>query len=95
MGAHHRERAHVDGLAERKVRPDELFADTAYGSGRNAFEPRRERTGKARWRGRRRGTSTERVGPPPLTAADFGSTSAVGASHGVPRGLTRPSVVRL
>ena len=23
----------VDGLAERKVRPDELFADTAYGSG--------------------------------------------------------------
>ena len=24
----------VDGLAERKVRPDELFADTAYGSGR-------------------------------------------------------------
>ena len=25
----------VDGLAERKVRPDELFADTAYGSGRN------------------------------------------------------------
>ena len=27
----------VDGLAERKVRPDELFADTAYGSGRNAF----------------------------------------------------------
>ena len=28
----------VDGLAERKVRPDELFADTAYGSGRNAFE---------------------------------------------------------
>ena len=31
----------VDGLAERKVRPDELFADTAYGSGRNAFEASR------------------------------------------------------
>ena len=30
----------VDGLAERKVRPDELFADTAYGSGRNASKPR-------------------------------------------------------
>ena len=27
----------VDGLAERKVRPDELFADTAYGSGRNGL----------------------------------------------------------
>ena len=31
----------VDGLAERKVRPDELFVDTAYGSGRNAFEASR------------------------------------------------------
>ena len=31
----------VDGLAERKVRPDELFADTAHGSGRNAFEASR------------------------------------------------------
>ena len=34
----------VDGLAERKVRPDELFADTAYGSGRNAFEASRRGT---------------------------------------------------
>ena len=31
-------------LAERKVRPDELFADTAYGSGRNAFEASRRGT---------------------------------------------------
>ena len=31
----------VDGLAERKVRPDELFVDTAYGSSRNAFEASR------------------------------------------------------
>ena len=28
----------VDGLAERKVRPDELFAHMAYRSSRNAFE---------------------------------------------------------
>ena len=35
----------VDGLAERKVRPDELFADTAYGSGRNAFEASRRGNG--------------------------------------------------
>ena len=35
----------VDGLAERKVRPDELFADTAY-SGRNAFEASRHGTGE-------------------------------------------------
>ena len=34
----------VDGLAERNVRPDELFADTAYGSGRNAFEASRRGT---------------------------------------------------
>ena len=35
----------VDGLAERKVRPDEFFADTAYGSGRNAFEASRRGNG--------------------------------------------------
>jgi len=28
----------IDALAERDVRPDELFADTTYGSGRNAIE---------------------------------------------------------
>ena len=33
----------VDGL-QRKVRPDELFADTAYGS--NAFKPR---AGERNW----------------------------------------------
>ncbi|MBE0431798.1 MAG: transposase [Dehalococcoidia bacterium] len=28
----------IESLAERNARPDELFADTSYGSGRNAFE---------------------------------------------------------
>ena len=41
----------VDGLAERKVRPDELFADTAYGSGRNAFEASRRGLSDRRHRG--------------------------------------------
>ena len=51
----------VDGLAERKVRPDELFVDTAYGSGRNAFEasPPGNGTGEPGGRGRRRGTRTK------------------------------------
>jgi hypothetical protein len=28
----------VDGLAKRQIQPDELYADTTYGSGRNTFE---------------------------------------------------------
>ena len=65
----------IDSLAERNARPDELFADTLYGSGRNAFEaerrgtelvspvagPRPERTGEAE------NDTTRRE----LTAADF------------------------
>ena len=34
----------IDSLAERNARPDELFADTSYGSGRNAFEAERRGT---------------------------------------------------
>ena len=64
----------VDGLAERKVRPDELFVDTAYGSGRNAFEASRRGTDLVSpVAGSAPGNSHEgeRDGPPPLTAADF------------------------
>ena len=64
----------VDGLAERKVRPDELFADTAYGSGRNAFEAsRRGRELVSPVAGSAPGNSHEGEGdgPPPLTGADF------------------------
>ena len=64
----------VDGLAERKVRPDELFADTAYGSGRNAFEASRRGTELVSpVAGSAPGNSHEGEGdgPPLLTAADF------------------------
>ena len=64
----------VDGLAERKVRPDELFADTAYGSSRNAFEASRRGTELVSpVAGSAPGNSHEGEGdgPPPLTAADF------------------------
>ena len=60
----------VDGLAERKVRPDELFADTAY----NAFEASRRGTELVSpVAGSAPGNSHEGEGdgPPPLTAADF------------------------
>ena len=78
----------VDGLAERKVRPDELFADTAYGSGRNAFEASRRGTelvspvaGSAPGElPRRRGRRT--------AAAHWGGLPDRrhrGAGHGVPR----------
>ena len=81
----------VDGLAERKVRPDELFADTAYGSGRNAFEASRRGTELVSpVAGSAPGNSHEGEGdgPPPLTAADF-QIRHRGAGHGVPR---RPPV---
>ena len=84
----------VDGLAERKVRPDELFADTAYGSGRNAFEASRRGTELVSpVAGSAPGNSHEgeRDGPPPLTAADFQIDVTGGAGHGVPR---RPPVHR-
>ena len=64
----------VDGLAERKVRPDELFADTAYGSGRNAFEASRRGTELVSpVAGSAPGNSHEGEGdgPPPLTGEDF------------------------
>jgi hypothetical protein len=34
----------IDSLAERNAQPDEIFADTLYGSGRNAFESERRGT---------------------------------------------------
>ena len=83
----------VDGLAERKVRPDELFADTAYGSGRNAFEASRRGTELVSpVAGRRRGTRTkERVTDhrrsPPRT---FRSTSQGSRPRCAPP-ATRPS----
>ena len=87
----------VDGLAERKVRPDELFADTAYGSGRNAFEASRRGTELVSpVAGSAPGNSHEGEGdgPPPLTAAHRHGLSDRrhrGAGHGVPR---RPPVHR-
>ena len=69
----------VDGLAERKVRPDELFADTAYGSGRNAFEASRRGTELVSpVAGSAPGNSHEGEGdgPPPLPLSrTFRSTS--------------------
>ena len=63
---HRRDVPLVDGLAERKVRPDELFADTPYGSGRNAFEAsRRGKPGGGVGAGelpRRRGRRTAAAG---------------------------------
>ena len=87
----------VDGLAERKVRLDELFADTAYGSGRNAFEASRRGTELVSpVAGSAPGNSHEGKGdgPPPLTAAHRRGLSDRrhrGAGHGVPR---RPPVHR-
>ena len=60
--------------ARRRVRPDELFVDTAYGSGSNAFEASRRGTELVSpVAGSAPGYSHEgeRDGPPPLTAADF------------------------
>ena len=77
----------VDGLAERKVRPDELLADTAYGSGRNAFEASRRGTELvSRWRGRRRGTPTkERETDRRRSLGRTSRSTSRGAGHGVPR----------
>jgi hypothetical protein len=64
----------VDALAERKVRPDELFADTAYGSGLNAFEAACRGTEVVSpVAGSAPGASqvTEQEGPLRLTTADF------------------------
>ena len=84
----------VDGLAERKVRPDELFADTAYGSGRNAFEASRRGTELVSpVAGSAPGNSHEGEGdgPPPLTRRGLSDRRHRGAGHGVPR---RPPVHR-
>jgi len=64
----------VKALEERRIRPDELWADTAYGSGQNAFEAARRGTevvspiaGPAP----RPRDTTGPAGVPPFTAADF------------------------
>jgi hypothetical protein len=64
----------VEALEERRIRPAELWADTAYGSGHNAFEAERRGTelvspiaGPAP---RPRDTTEQEVAPP-FTAADF------------------------
>ena len=80
----------VDGLAERKARPDELFADTAYGSGRNAFEAARRGTELVSpVAGSAPGNSHEGEGdgPPPRT---FRSTSQGSRPRCAPP-ATRPS----
>jgi hypothetical protein len=64
----------VEALEERRIRPDELWADTAYGSGQNAFQAAQRGTelvspiaGPAP----RPRDTTEQEGAPPFTAADF------------------------
>ena len=87
----------VDGLAERKVRPDELFADTAYGSGRNAFEASRRGTELVSpVAGSAPGNSHEGEGdgPPPLTAADF-QIDVTGSRPRCAPPATRPSRSKL
>ena len=87
----------VDGHAERKVRPDELFADTAYGSGRNAFEASRRGTELVSpVAGSAPGNSHEGEGdgPPPLTAADF-QIDVTGEQSRCAPPATRPSRSKL
>jgi len=64
----------IDSLAERNARPDELFADTLYGSGRNAVEAERRGTELVSpVAGPTPGESHEgeREEPPRLTPVDF------------------------
>ena len=62
----------IDSLAERNARPDELFADTSYGSGRNAFEAERRGTELVSpVAGPTPGESPEAEREKPLTPRDF------------------------
>lgn len=62
----------IDSLAERNARPDELFADTLYGSGRNAFEAERRGTELVSpVAGPTPGESPEAEREEPLTPSDF------------------------
>jgi hypothetical protein len=58
----------VEALEQRRMRPDELLADTAYGSGRNAFEAERRGTEVVRPMAgpapRPRDTTEQEVAPP-------------------------------
>ena len=74
----------VDGLAERKVRPDELFGTRRMG---RAATPSRPRAGgrNSRWPAPGNSHEGEGDGPPPLTGAFQILTSPGPAGHGVPR----------
>lgn len=64
----------VDGLAKRQLRPDALFADTTYGSGRNAFEAEcrgTELVSPVAGSAPEEAPAPEQDGPPRFTAADF------------------------
>ena len=64
----------VEALQQRKIRPDELFADTAYGSGGNAFEAAcrgTELVSPLAGPAPEEAHGTEQEGTAPLTAADF------------------------
>jgi hypothetical protein len=64
----------ADTLEQRQIRPEELFADTTYGSGRNAFDTERRGTelvSPIAGAAPRPRDTTEQEGAPPFTAADF------------------------
>jgi hypothetical protein len=64
----------IDSLTERNARPDELFADTSYGSGRNAFEAERRGTelvSPVAGPTPKESNKEECEEPPGLTPADF------------------------
>lgn len=64
----------VEALEERRIRPTELWADTAYGSGHNAFQAERlgtELVSPIAGPAPRPRVTTEQEAAPPFTAADF------------------------
>ena len=88
----------MTGSRSGRSRPDELFADTAYGSGRNAFEASRRGTELVSpVAGSAPGNSHEGEGdgPPPLTAADFQDRRHRGSRPRCAPPATRPSRSKL
>jgi hypothetical protein len=64
----------VESLEQRQIRPEEFFADTTYGSGRNAFEVERRGTeliSPVAGPTPRLGDTMEQEEAPAFTAADF------------------------
>jgi hypothetical protein len=79
----------IDALAERDIQPGELFADTTFGSGRNAIEAERRGTelvspvagpGPGKTKEAAQGTDSK------LTAADFQINAAAGKASVCPAG---------